>query len=209
MKGSQEMREMRVEVAHPKQYPDATACLTEAFMEDPVISYLFEDEERRPLLLSAFFANRLASRSDADQLLVPTGTDDKFTAALWESPEKKIQSETSYNAAISAAVALLGEQWLSDRLVHLEVLIEAKPDTPHWYLAFIGTRTEARGRGIASNLIRAITEICDKEKLPAYLESSNPENVSLYERHGFSVTGEVTLKGGPTVPLMWREPSFE
>ena len=41
-------------VADPKQYPDATASLTEAFLEDPVLSYLFEDEEHRPLLQSAF-----------------------------------------------------------------------------------------------------------------------------------------------------------
>ena len=43
-------------VADPKQYPDATASLTEAFLEDPVISYLFDDEEYWPLLLSAGFA---------------------------------------------------------------------------------------------------------------------------------------------------------
>jgi ribosomal protein S18 acetylase RimI-like enzyme len=58
-------------------------------------------------------------------------------------------------------------------------------------------------------LISAITKICDEEKIPAYLESSNPENVSLYEKHGFKVTGEVTLKNGPIVPLMWRDPLFE
>jgi predicted GNAT family acetyltransferase len=70
----------------------------------------------------------------------------------------------------------------------------------------VGTRPEGRGRGLASTLITAVTDRCDAEGVPAYLESSDPANVPLYERHGFSVTGEVTIVDGPTIPLMWRDP---
>ena len=73
----------------------------------------------------------------------------------------------------------------------------------------MGTRPEVRGKGLASALIAEITETCDRAEMPAYLESSNLENVALYEKHGFRVTGEVTLKNGPIVPLMWREPLFK
>ncbi len=69
-----------------------------------------------------------------------------------------------------------------------------------------GTRPEGRGRGLASRLIAVVTDRCDAEGIPAYLESSDPANVPLYERHGFAVTGEVEIEGGPTIPLMWREP---
>jgi len=195
-------------VADPKQYPDAAASLTEAFLEDPVLSYLFEDEEHRPLLLSAFFANRLASRAETDLLLLPSGYE-KSAAALWEKPEKDSQNDSSFSGAIAAAVTVLGEQWISDRLLNLGPLFEAKPETKHWYLAFVGTRPEVRGKGLASALIAEITETCDRAEMPAYLESSNLENVALYEKHGFRVTGEVTLKNGPIVPLMWREPLFK
>lgn len=41
---------------------------------------------------------------------------------------------------------------------------------------------------------------------PAYLESTNPRNVSLYERHGFAVTGSIDLPGGPSLSAMWRDP---
>jgi len=51
-----------------------------------------------------------------------------------------------------------------------------------------------------------VTDRCDAEGVPAYLESSDPANVPLYERHGFSVAGEVTIVDGPTIPLMWRDP---
>ena len=44
----------------------------------------------------------------------------------------------------------------------------------------------------------------DAEGLPCYLESSNPLNVGLYERHGFEVTREHHLPDGPLLTYMWR-----
>ena len=193
----------------PALYPEAVACLTAAFQEDPVLSYLFEDEEQRPLMLAAFFANRLASRNETDRLLVPSGSDARNAAALWEAPEKDSENDSSFNAVVAAGISLLGQGWISDRLANLRVLGEAKPKDRHWYLSFVGTRPESRGKGLASTLIESITNICDQEKIPAYLESSNPDNVSLYESHGFRVTGEAVIKDGPKVPLMWRDPLFE
>ena len=193
----------------PALYPEAVACLTAAFQEDPVLSYLFEDEEQRPLMLAAFFANRLASRNETDRLLVPSGSDARNAAALWEAPEKDSENDSSFNAVVAAGISLLGQDWISDRLANLRVLGEAKPKDRHWYLSFVGTRPEARGKGLASTLIESVTNICDQEKIPAYLESSNPDNVSLYESHGFKVTGEAVIKDGPKVPLMWRDPLFE
>lgn len=193
----------------PALYPEAVACLTAAFQEDPVLSYLFEDEEQRPLMLAAFFANRLASRNETDRLLVPSGSDARNAAALWEAPEKDSENDSSFNAVVAAGISLLGQGWISDRLANLRVLGEAKPKDRHWYLSFVGTRPESRGKGLASTLIESVTNICDQEKIPAYLESSNPDNVSLYESHGFRVTGEAVIKDGPKVPLMWRDPLFE
>ena len=193
----------------PALYPEAVACLTAAFQEDPVLSYLFEDEEQRPLMLAAFFANRLASRNETDRLLVPSGSDARNAAALWEAPEKDSENDSSFNAVVAAGISLLGQDWISDRLANLRVLGEAKPKDQHWYLSFVGTRPESRGKGLASTLIESVTNICDQEKIPAYLESSNPDNVSLYESHGFRVTGEAVIKDGPKVPLMWRDPLFE
>ena len=48
---------------------------------------------------------------------------------------------------------------------------------------------------------------CDADYAPAYLESSNPENIGYYERFGFRVTGEIQLPdGGPSLWPMWRDP---
>lgn len=194
-------------VAVSNQFPNAISCLTRAFQDDPVLAYLFEDDEQRPLLLSAFFANRIAVNSPTDELLVPVKPDDSSAAALWERPEKDSTNDSTFSAMVAGLTAILGQDWITDRLVNLFVLGEAKPKTPHWYLGFVGTLPEARGKGLASALISSVTEICDAENIPAYLESSSPDNVPLYERHGFRITGEAKIKDGPTVPLMWRDPT--
>jgi hypothetical protein len=51
-----------------------------------------------------------------------------------------------------------------------------------------------------------VLDACDSDEVPAYLESSKASNIAFYARHGFRVTEEVRLPGGPPVWLMWRDP---
>jgi len=46
---------------------------------------------------------------------------------------------------------------------------------------------------------------CDEEGLPAYLESSNPRNISLYRRFGFEAVGEIRVGNIPALVPMLRE----
>ena len=47
-------------------------------------------------------------------------------------------------------------------------------------------------------------ELIDESGKPAYLESSNPRNISLYQRHGFEVLGEIRSGAAPMYKLSWR-----
>ena len=73
-----------------------------------------------------------------------------------------------------------------------ELMKAAHPEEPHWYLAVIGSDPDVRGKGFGQALMRSRLDRCDAEYAPAYLESSNPDNVPYYERFGFEVTGEIT-----------------
>ena len=47
---------------------------------------------------------------------------------------------------------------------------------------------------------------CDRERMPAYLESSTERSRALYERHGFQTTEVIRMpRGGPPLWLMWRQ----
>ena len=80
------------------------------------------------------------------------------------------------------------------------------PKDPHFHLVFVGCRKNAQGQGLGSAMIKRGTRICDEQRMPAYLESSNEKNVPLYQRHGFEIIAEESLPGGgPTVWFMWRD----
>jgi ribosomal protein S18 acetylase RimI-like enzyme len=73
----------------------------------------------------------------------------------------------------------------------LSTIEKHHPREPHYYLFTIGTRRAARGLGVGSALMREVLEKCDGEQMPAYLESSNRENLTYYRRHGFEVQEEL------------------
>ncbi len=88
-----------------------------------------------------------------------------------------------------------------------ELMKKAHPEEPHWYLAIIGSDPDVRGQGFGNALMRSRLDRCDAEHAPAYLESSNPDNVPYYQRFGFEITGEIALpNGGPKLIPMWRAP---
>jgi ribosomal protein S18 acetylase RimI-like enzyme len=83
------------------------------------------------------------------------------------------------------------------------------PTEPHWYLAQIAVTPGRQGRGHGSALLRSGLERCDRDGLPAYLESSSPRNRALYERHGFDVIDEVRVADSPPIWPMLRPPVDE
>jgi ribosomal protein S18 acetylase RimI-like enzyme len=80
------------------------------------------------------------------------------------------------------------------------------PSEPHWYLPLIGVDPTLRGKGYGSSLMEHALIQCDHDKKPAYLESSNPKNMTLYERHGFELLGTIQVEASPPICPMVRKP---
>jgi ribosomal protein S18 acetylase RimI-like enzyme len=82
------------------------------------------------------------------------------------------------------------------------------PLDPHWHLPLIGVEPSEHRRGLGSALLRHGLEICDEQRVPAYLESSNPENIPLYQRHGFEILGTIEVDSCPPItPMLRRAPA--
>jgi GNAT superfamily N-acetyltransferase len=64
-----------------------------------------------------------------------------------------------------------------------------RPSEPYWWLPFIGVDPLHRHKGFGSALLRHALVRCDRDHMPAHLETGNPANVPLYERHGFKSPG--------------------
>src|SRR5262249_24908653 len=90
----------------------------------------------------------------------------------------------------------------------VSLLEKRHPRFPHWYLLLLGVDPPAQGQGVGKALVRPILERCDREGLPAYLETGKERNVRFYASLGFDVMEEIALPGGgPKIWLLLRNPS--
>jgi ribosomal protein S18 acetylase RimI-like enzyme len=190
-----------VRKARPEDMDPLAVTLARAFDDDPVISWVFPDGGRRPRLARRLFAIRLRHLLADDE----TYTADNRGGALWSLPDRW---KISALQQLSMTVRLLGGLGLRTPTVlgGLHEIERRHPKAPHYYLAVLGVDPDDQGRGLGSALMGPVLRACDADGIPAYLESSKERNVDFYARHGFRVTEELTLPGGPPVWLMWRDP---
>ena len=55
----------------------------------------------------------------------------------------------------------------------------------------MGVDPSQQGKGFGSALLHHALIQCDCDSKLAYLESSNPKNIPLYQRHGFELLGTI------------------
>ena len=179
--------------------------LGRAFFDDPVMCWMLPDADARRRKLHKLF-EALTRHHHLARGGVEVAPDDGGIggAALWDPPGEWRQTRGEELRAMPGLFLAFGRS-LRRGLVAEEMMKAAHPEEPHWYLAVIGSDPDVRGKGFGQVLMRSRLDRCDAEHAPAYLESSNPDNVPYYQRFGFEVTGEITLPdGGPSLVPMWR-----
>jgi GNAT superfamily N-acetyltransferase len=189
---------------------DAMAAqLAKTFYDDPVINHLFRNDARREAGLRAYFGTQMRAdylRFGGCYLAEPAPGGECLGSAIWAPAGKP------FLTGVGGLVTMLPVfRYVAATLVTtvrlLNMMEKMHPHEPHWYLASLGTAVDKQGQGVGSALMQPVLEHCDREGLPAYLESSKERNVPFYRRHGFEVVKEVALPaGGPNIWTMWRDP---
>ena len=114
---------------------------------------------------------------------------DLQAAALWLPPGAQPDEE----ALMAHFQRTVPEQEQDTLFAVFEQMRHYHPDEPHWYLPLIGVDPAYQRKGYGSALLAHALRLCDAERTAAYLESSNPENIPLYRRHGFEVMGTIQI----------------
>ncbi|MGW2624817.1 GNAT family N-acetyltransferase [Micromonospora taraxaci] len=173
-----------ITIATPADRGAVVDSLVAAFVQDPVLRYLFPDEDTYPRYAAAFFGNLFDKRVHRSAIWTIGGG---ASVAIWEPPAGEpvathgLPGEASYPADVRARVQGYNET------VHA-----ALPTYPFWYLGVLGTHPDSAGRGWGRAVMRAGLDRAAADDLPAILETSNPGNVELYRRAGWEVVGSLS-----------------
>jgi ribosomal protein S18 acetylase RimI-like enzyme len=181
---------------------DAERCvdvLTLAFESDPVCRWVWPEwREYR----QAFPRFARAFGGAAIDLRTAHYYEGFSGAALWLPPGVTPDEES--------LVKVIGETVADERRDAMFSMFEQMgayhPAEPHWHLPLIGVGPASQGRGVGSALLRHALNLCDRQRMPAYLEATSPRNIALYERHGFEALGTIRVADSPPVIPMLRKP---
>lgn len=188
-----------IKSATPRDLEAVADVLTLAFSTDPAARWSWANPQRYLASFPRFaraFGGEAFARGTAYVIEGFKG------AALWLPPGAE-PDEAAMGALMQETVE---PHALSDAGALIEQMAGYHPTEPHWYLPLIGIDPACQGKGLGGALMRhALAEI-DRERGLAYLESSNPANVPLYQRHGFELMGTIQVGGSPEIFPMLRKP---
>lgn len=193
--------------ATPDDMPRLARLFAAVFANDPVFCWLTRTGRSRHAALERFFLRILKSRTllHGETWLAANG----LAAAAWVPPYSPLSSPSLLDdlRMLPAILRLTGLARLPRGAAMSAAMTKAHPDEPCFYLAFIGVAPRLQGAGLGSLLLNRTLARVDAARAGAYLENSNPRNLKLYERAGFSVTHEIIARrDAPPLFAMWRPP---
>ena len=170
------------------------------FVADPMARWVWRDSSQYLRVMPPFvdaFGGRAFEHGTAD---IAEGV---RAAALWLPPGVE-PDEAKMDAIMEET---LRPEISEDIAAVMKGMAEHHPREPHWYLPLVAADPNWIGQGLGTLLMKHALRRCDEEGVAAYLESSNPRNISFYERHGFKIVGKIQSGSSPVLTPMLRPAS--
>ncbi|HEY1237099.1 MAG TPA: GNAT family N-acetyltransferase [Solirubrobacterales bacterium] len=196
---------MAARLATEGDFDRVASTIAAAFYDDPLWSWIFPDPDLRPEQQATMFGFYIESSLPAGSVLI---ADELASAAIVYTPpgepELTDEAEARIEPFLRSALGSHADAVL-ETMSRFEQAVPEGP--PFYYVSFLGTHPDARGRGLGFGLLAEVYGRADAEGKPVYLESTNPDNNPRYERHGFERRDEFwTPDDARVVTTMWREP---
>jgi GNAT superfamily N-acetyltransferase len=190
---------LRVDRAGTAAADKVVAVIAAAFLNDPTWSWAFPD----PTVRLRYWQVCVAGALRYPWVFHTVGLE---VVSVWIPPDG-----TEFSREDEERLPQLLEELVGSRAADVAELLarfsQAHPSRePHYYLSLLGTAAGHRGRGLGMALLQENLARIDAERMPAYLESSNPQNDHRYKALGFvPIASFQAPGGGPTVTGMWRQ----
>ena len=173
-----------------------TQTLTRAFANDPMMTFIFPEDNVREEVLPWFLGSVISYCQRYGEV---ESSPDADAVACWLTPG---------NTRVTPLRQMRGEGILTPfklgferfgRLMALQNYMtkehHAHAPEPHYYLYLLGVDPASWGRGLGRNLMGKMLARADSEGVPCYLETQNEKNVAVYEKVGFEVMSSGKVDG--------------
>jgi ribosomal protein S18 acetylase RimI-like enzyme len=193
------MMTLPIKTAMASDEEQVMAVVVLAFSTDPAVRWAYPDPcqylTNFPNFIRAF-GGRAFEQGTAYYI------DGYLGAALWLPPEVQPDEDV----LITLLQQSVSEREQEDVFAVLEQMGNYHPSEPHWYLPLIAVDPTQQHKGYGSALMKHTVMLCDRGNQLAYLESTNPKNIPLYQRHGFELLGTIQVGSSPPIFPMLRNP---
>lgn len=186
-------------IATKSEEDNVLAVLTLAFSADPGVRWYFTVP---PQFYTYFpeFAKAYGGKAFDHEAAYHVG--DYTGAALWLPPDVRPDNDE----IVGVMQAALSEEKLALMGEFIERVEKSHPSEPFWELTVLGVDPALQGKGYGELLMEPVLEECDREGTPAFLISSNVQNLSFYLRHGFEIVDTIQFPTMPPFFPMRRKP---
>lgn len=201
-----------IHVATADEIPQVAHTMAGAFIDssDPHFYFMLRNGDKRLARLGHGILN--FSKHDWQENGVVYTNEQLSGGAVWTDPGKW-QASLSQQIRIVKALKGVVTPAEAARLLYVLSYTEDKHGEIeqerglHRYLAMLAVAKEWQGMGWGDELIAPVLAECDAKGEAAYLESSTPQSIPLYERNGFEVIAKGRYrKATEDLHFMWREP---
>lgn len=199
-----------IHVVTADEIPQVAQTLAEAFEHDPHFSFMLRNEDKRLARLGHGILSFI--EHDWRENGVVYTNKQLSGAAVWTDPGKW-QASSSQQMRIARALKGVVTPAEAARLLYVLSFTEDKHNEIeqsrglHRYLAMLGVAPQWQGMGWADELMAPVLAECDAKGEAAYLESSTPQSIPLYERNGFEIIAKGHYRNATEdLHFMWRDP---
>jgi ribosomal protein S18 acetylase RimI-like enzyme len=169
------------------------SILTDAFINDPLSTFLVKDIVRRRLFLNAAFISLLRYGKNWGTVF----SDEAGIGILLGPSDIQISTTRMFRCGFLSAVRHLG---LRSILKYATIVSRVNKthsslmSVPHYYLWIIGVSCQRQGKGHGTKLAKRMLESVDDSTLPCYLETWNDRNLGFYHNIGFETATDRPLR---------------
>ena len=161
-----------------------------AFAADPAFRFFFPDPGSFVDQATIFAGHLFDKRVDRGTIWIVEGG---MSVAMWDEPADAPRDDEPALPADSLA-----------RLTAYHATVQdAMPAEKFWYLGILATHPDGRGRRLGRMVMEPALDLAAEAGMPAYLETTNPNNVDFYRRAGWATSATLQVESVEIWVMNW------